>query len=141
MAERRCPNCGELVPSNSITCPKCYKKIPVEETTPRSRDDESDRKDRPRFKANRKVAILLNAILGLFGITGLGQLYCGQKRGALVLLVGLMFFCAAMALLVVIPMVSWILSVPFFILYAIVYLVSLADIVLGSAVIHFGTSR
>ena len=140
MTDRRCPHCGELVPSNSITCPKCFKKIPLEENVPRRSEPESkrDRDGGRGFKGNRKVAVLLNLVLGLFGITGLGQLYLGRRRGAMFLLGGLLLFSAALALTFIVPGISWVIAVPFYILYAVVYLISLADIVLGVAVMKMG---
>ena len=49
MPERRCPYCNELVPSNSLTCPKCYKKIPVE-PEPAPKYNQGTRKDPSRIR-------------------------------------------------------------------------------------------
>lgn len=136
MAERRCPFCGELVPSNSITCPKCYKKIPVQPDPVQS--------EQPRGNArNPKVALILDAVLGLFGLLGIGQLYMGERRGALFLLFGLAVFLPALVLTVIVPLISWILAVPLFVIYALAYIGALADLVVGSTVRHlrFRSSR
>lgn len=126
MADRRCPFCGELVPSNSLTCPKCYKKIPAD-YQPEPVQHQTAK------KTNRKLAIVIGAVLGLFGLLGIGQLICGRyRRGAMFLIVGLIFFIPAVVLTVIIPMISWILAVPLFVIYAILYLVALADLVIDA---------
>ncbi len=136
---RRCPNCGERVPSNSITCPKCFKKLPVEPTpAPKEEKRESEARKMP-WTPNMKVALALNLILGLFGIQGIGQLYCGRRRGFLFLLGGLLFFAAAIALLFIVPGISWFFSIPFFVIYAVIYLASLMDLLLGNIVMSLHT--
>ena len=126
MADRRCPFCGELVPSNSLTCPKCYKKIPA--------DYQPEPVQPQQAKGtNRKFALILGAVLGLFGLLGMGQLYSGRyKRGATFLVVGLIFFIPAIILTFIIPFISWILAVPLFVIYAILYLAALADLVIDA---------
>ena len=120
MADRRCPYCGELVPSTSITCPKCYKKIPAE---PESVRRESDRpKNESGRRYNRTVAILLSLIPGLFGLLGLGLIYRNprQKRGYIALVLGLLFFVAAMGF--TIGVFTVFLAVPCWIVYVLGYL-------------------
>ncbi len=137
IADRRCPNCGERVPSTSITCPKCYKKIPVEsKQTARS---ESRTGDSPRgwkvpWTPNPKYGLILDIVLGLFGLLGIGQLYCGRKRGIVFLLGGLLFFGCGVAILS--AEITAFLSVPFFILYAIGYLICLFDMAMGTMFIR-----
>ena len=119
------------MPSNSITCPKCYKKIPVQ--------PEPVAPERPRARdRNPKVALILDAVLGLFGLLGIGQLYMGEKRGALFLLFGLAVFLPAVVLTVIIPMITWILAVPLFVIYGLAYIAALADLVVGSAIRNMG---
>lgn len=126
MADRRCPFCGELVPSNSLTCPKCYKKIPADYQPEPVQPQQTRR-------PSRKFAIILGAVLGLFGLLGMGQLFCGRyKRGAMFLIVGLIFFIPAVILTFIIPMISWVLAIPLFVIYAILYLVALADLVIDA---------
>ena len=120
MADRRCPYCGELVPSTSITCPKCYKKIPAE---PEPVHRESDRpKNESGRRYNRTVAILLSLIPGLFGLLGLGLIYRNprQKRGYVALVLGLLFFVAAMGF--TIGVFTVFLAVPCWIVYVLGYL-------------------
>ena len=85
MADRRCPFCGELVPSNSITCPKCFRKIPVEPEPVRKERRENPKNEQGR-RYSKKLALALTLIPGLFGILGLGLIYRNprQKRGYLV---------------------------------------------------------
>ncbi len=132
---RRCPNCGEMVPSNSITCPKCYKKIPVEPVRQQNERPEGGDGSKTPWKPNLKVALLLNLILGLFGVLGIGQLYCGKRRGLVFLAAGLLFFGSAMIMIFAIPGISWILCVPLFVIYALIYLVCLAETVLNPIII------
>ncbi|MDO5852476.1 MAG: hypothetical protein Q4Q62_00075 [Thermoplasmata archaeon] len=137
MADRRCPNCGELVPSNSITCPKCFKKIPVEPEPIREERSSGSGKRRVPWTPNIKIAFILDIVLGFFGLLGVGQLYCGKRRGFVFLVLGLLFFVCGALLIWVIPPFSLILAMPFMILYVILYLGALADLFLGSADIRF----
>lgn len=87
---RKCPNCGELVPDFSVTCPKCYKEIPrkevIEESIPK---DESSTKQ----KFNKWIVLILAIVPALFGFMGLAQIYQRKfKRGAAFLVVGLALF-------------------------------------------------
>ena len=120
MADRRCPYCGELVPSTSITCPKCYKKIPAEPEPVRRESDRPKNESGRRY--NRTVAILLSLIPGLFGFLGLGLIYRNprQKRGYVALVLGLLFFVAAMGF--TIGVFTVFLAVPCWIVYVLGYL-------------------
>ena len=120
MADRRCPYCGELVPSTSITCPKCYKKIPAEPEPVRRESDRPKNESGRRY--NRTVAILLSLIPGLFGLLGLGLIYRNprQKRGYVALMLGLLFFVAAMGF--TIGVFTVFLAVPCWIVYVLGYL-------------------
>ena len=120
MADRRCPYCGELVPSTSITCPKCYKKIPAEPEPVRRESDRPKNESGRRY--NRTVAILLSLIPGLFGFLGLGLIYRNprQKRGYVALVLGLLFFVAAMGF--TIGVLTVFLAVPCWIVYVLGYL-------------------
>ena len=120
MADRRCPYCGELVPSTSITCPKCYKKIPAEPEPVRRESDRPKNESGRRY--NRTVATLLSLIPGLFGLLGLGLIYRNprQKRGYIALVLGLLFFVAAMGF--TIGVLTVFLAVPCWIVYVLGYL-------------------
>ncbi len=91
MSSKRCPNCNELVPSNSVTCPKCYGPVP--------RDDIPERKttgsvNREVPKKNMLFATLLAVIPGIFGLQGLGLIYLNHKesKGWYFLIIGAMLF-------------------------------------------------
>ena len=72
MADRRCPNCGELVPAFSLTCPKCYRSIPREEPEGRYRIIDDDRAPTPRM-TNRRLVLILSILPAVFGLFGLGN--------------------------------------------------------------------
>ena len=136
MADRRCPYCGELVPSNSITCPKCYRKIPVEPEPVR------EEKRRPKNEQgrtyNRKLALALTLIPGLFGILGLGLIYRNprQKRGYVALLFGALFFILAVFLTV--GLITIVAAVPCWIIYALMYLGCAALVLMDNVFIRMG---
>lgn len=135
MADRRCPYCGELVPSNSVTCPKCYKKIPVEPEPVRDRSG-GDQK-RQRRGGSRKIAILLSIIPAFVGLLGLGLIYRNprQKRGYIVLLLGLLFFVAAVFL--TFGIFTIVFAVPCWIMYVLLFLGCLALASLDDMVFKF----
>ncbi len=106
MADRYCPYCGELVPSTSLTCPKCYKKIPVMEPEKTSTGgggggSSSKRSGSSSSGNSRTIAILLAVIPGLVGLLGLGLLYKDHKSipGVLLLGLGLLVFISAILIL------------------------------------------
>ena len=91
---RRCPYCGEMVPSFSLTCPKCYHQIPREEERGESRDSGYRILDDDRAPAvhtvNHKVVLILGLIPSLFGLWGLGQIYQRDYgKGLMFLVMGL----------------------------------------------------
>lgn len=79
-----------------------------------------------------KLALVLGVVPAFFGILGLGQIYrnCRDIRGYLFLGAGLLFFVPAVFL--VLPIISVFLAIPLFIIYAIIFLVSVADLFLGT---------
>ncbi len=94
---RYCPKCGEAVPSNSITCPKCYAKMPAEEPK-KERKESSPRTDRQK---SRRIRLTLTVVPAFFGILGLGQIYRNYRsmRGYIFLLLGILFFYTGNTLL------------------------------------------
>lgn len=135
MSDRRCPYCGDLVPSNSLTCPKCFKKIPVD-PEPSRNEGTSDSSKGNKVHRQKKVALILDAVLGLFGLLGIGQLYLGRKRGAAFLIAGLVFFVPATVLLFIMPFISTVFAIPLFVVYGLLYLAAIADLILGSVMFH-----
>ncbi len=121
MADRRCPNCGELVPSNSITCPKCFKKIP-NDPEPVRNDNGAGSGTKPRKDRNRTVMLVLSIIPAFIGLLGLGLIYKypTRKRGYVALLLGLLVFAGAVAGTMSIILIP--LAVPLWILYALLFL-------------------
>lgn len=134
MADRRCPYCGELVPSNSVTCPKCYKKIPSE-PEPVRKESKGTKKDGRRY--SRKVALALTLVPGLFGLLGLGLIYKNprQKRGYIALALGLLFFVAAVFFTLAVFTIF--LAVPCWIIYVLGYLGCLALVAMDGLVFRF----
>ncbi len=126
MVDRNCPNCGELVLSSSIICPKCFRKIPVE--------PELDRKERVRKrggqdvgrKYNSKIALILSIVPALVGLLGLGLIYRNphQKRGYIAFVIGILFFVAAICFTMF--LVTIFLIVPCWIIYVLIFLGCLA---------------
>ncbi len=121
MADRRCPNCGERVPSNSITCPKCFKKIP-NDPEPVRESNGSGSSSRTGKDRSRTVMLILSIVPAFVGLLGLGLIYKypTRKRGYIALLLGLLVFAGAVAgtmSLVLIP-----LAVPLWIIYVLLFL-------------------
>ena len=91
MSNRRCPNCGELVPSLSMTCPKCYSAVPRADT-PKRKTPSPIKHETP--EKNMFVATMLAAIPGIFGLQGLGLIYLDHKesKGWYFLIIGAILF-------------------------------------------------
>lgn len=83
MSDRKCPFCGERVPTFSLNCPRCYRAIPMEKReetqsfTYKIIDDDMAPSLR---RVNRRVVLLLALIPAVFGLWGLGQLYQKDYR-------------------------------------------------------------
>ena len=145
MSDSFCPFCGELVPSTSVTCPKCYRKIPAEPDAPkeerrRERQRDTPVGERPKRSYNKKVALALAVIPGFFGVLGLGQIYKDYRStgGYFILLLGLLLFTGSMLLLtshmhgVLMSILTTIGAFPLMLLYAFVFIGSVIDILLNS---------
>ena len=134
MADRRCPHCGERVPSFSINCPNCYRSIPSEDPPKEEyRIIDDDRAPSVR-RVNRKLVAFLAFVPGVFGLFGLGQLY--QKdwhKGFLFLLTGVLMMTT-----IVLINLEWsgagaiILTIGLFILFIGGYLIQAFDAVVRS---------
>ena len=95
MADRRCPYCGERVPTFSINCPSCYRSIPREEPKQEEyRIIDDDRAPSVR-RVNRKAVAILALVPGVFGLFGLGQLYQRDwYKGIMFLATGILMMAA-----------------------------------------------
>ncbi len=130
MADRYCPYCGELVPSTSLTCPKCYKKIPVMDPEPRSTGGSGGSSSKGKSSGSsggksETIAVLLALIPGLFGILGLGMLYKNHssRSGIIFLVLGLLTFIVAVLILSSsIPILNILFAIPFGIIYGLLFL-------------------
>ncbi|MBQ8179213.1 MAG: hypothetical protein IJ026_02045 [Candidatus Methanomethylophilaceae archaeon] len=143
MADRYCPHCGELVPSTSVTCPKCYRRIPAEPVvdTGRTRDGSGGTGSRDtgarRQGYDRRLALLLDLIPGFFGFLGIGQIYRDHRssKGYLMLLSGLAIFALTMMLLLnitpgVLSFLAKVSAFPLMLLYALMYIGAAVDILI-----------
>ena len=133
------------MPSTSVTCPKCYRKIPAEPDAPkeerrRERQRDTPVGERPKRSYNKKVALALAVIPGFFGVLGLGQIYKDYRStgGYFILLLGLLLFTGSMLLLtshmhgVLMNILTTIGAFPLMLLYAFVFIGSVIDILLNS---------
>lgn len=99
---RRCPYCGEEVPSFSLNCPKCYKDIPRDEY--KVKEDikkgpiPNDRAPSIR-RIDMRIVIILALIPAAIGLMGIGQMYEREyRKGLFFLIPGLLMFTALVAL-------------------------------------------
>ncbi len=134
MADRYCPYCGEMVTSTSITCPKCYKKLP-NQPEPSGDGGGSGGKTSPSGGKSRSIALLLAIIPGIFGVLGLGLLYNDKssKPGLMLLAIGLLTFILFLVIVSSsIPILNIILAIPVAIFYGILYIGNLVGTLLSS---------
>lgn len=91
MSDRKCPNCGEIVPSLSVTCPKCYNPVPREDVTEK-RSSASMKSE--EYDKNMFIATILAVIPGIFGLQGLGLIYLNHResKGWYFLIIGAVLF-------------------------------------------------
>ncbi|MBQ3735611.1 MAG: zinc ribbon domain-containing protein [Candidatus Methanomethylophilaceae archaeon] len=134
LADRRCPHCGERVPSFSINCPNCYRSIPPEDPPKEEyRIIDDDRAPSVR-RVNRKLVAFLAFVPGVFGLFGLGQLY--QKdwhKGIMFLLTGILMMASMVMLLKMVGgPVAIILFIGLLILFIGGYLIQAFDAVVRS---------
>jgi hypothetical protein len=93
---RACPHCGELVPSDCIRCPRCYKDIPSEEKEAKKAAENvrtGDGSHRTDGK-NIDTATALAVLPAFIGVLGLGQIYLEPRegKGYWFLAIGLLFW-------------------------------------------------
>ncbi len=123
-----------MVPSTSLTCPKCYKKIPVEPKVTSTGDGgasggkgsgKSGGSGGSTGEKSNAIAMILAIIPGLFGILGLGLLYKNLKSagGLLFLVIGLIVFAVTLLIFTSsIPVLNIIFAIPFGLLYGLMYI-------------------
>ena len=94
---RKCPYCGEAVPSYSLNCPKCYRDLPREEY----RVEDDSRRGVPNDRApsvhrvNMKIVILLALIPAAMGFMGMAQMYEREySKGFYFFIPGFLMFIA-----------------------------------------------
>ncbi len=128
---RYCPKCGEPVPSNCITCPKCYTKIPAEPVSA-----EETKRSEPKRKS-QSTRILLTVIPGLFGLLGLGILYDDTKNmlGYKFLIAGLLLFILGNVLILTPGFLTTVLGIGPMIVYLILFLITILRTLLNVNVV------
>ncbi len=116
------------MPSNSLTCPKCYKKIPPEPDKPEKTETGKSGGSGSGGKTgggSGGIALILALIPGLFGVLGLGILYKdhSSRSGLLFLVLGLLVFAVTILILTSsIPILNILFAIPFAIFYGLLYL-------------------
>ncbi len=127
---RYCPKCGEPVPSNCITCPKCYAKMPSE--PPQQYREE---KRETKHTDSNTLRLIMVIVPALFGFLGVWQIYRDYHRpfGYFMLLFGFVFFWLGNLLLfslapdIIVSIFKNFTAVGFLFLYIILFLITLAD--------------
>ena len=127
---RYCPKCGEAVPSNSLTCPKCYTKMPPQPKKTNEKEQGSGSKNK-----SRQTRLALTIIPAFFGVLGLGQIYRNYKasKGYFFLITGLLFFYLGNALLfipsfdIIVAGLKTFFGVGLLFIYVLIFLLSLFD--------------
>lgn len=137
LSQRRCPYCGELVTSDAITCPRCYRKIERSDID-ESRTDAFEKENR---HVNRnKIALLLALIPGLFGFIGIGRIYQDRRNrsGWMCLIAGLLLFISANMIIFGTFGLMAAFAIPFIILYVLLFLYALVSTAIDGFLMPFG---
>ncbi len=119
------------MPSNCITCPKCYTKIPAEPVSA-----EETKQSEPKKKSH-STRILLTVIPGFFGLLGLGILYDDTKNmlGYKFLIAGLLLFILGNVLILTPGFLTTVLGIGPMILYLILFLITILRTLLNVNVV------
>ena len=119
------------MPSNCITCPKCYTKIPAEPVSA-----EEIKQSEPKKKSH-STRILLTVIPGFFGLLGLGILYDDTKNmlGYKFLIAGLLLFILGNVLILTPGFLTTVLGIGPMILYLILFLITILRTLLNVNVV------
>ena len=119
------------MPSNCITCPKCYTKLPAEPVSA-----EETKQSEPKKKSH-STRILLTVIPGFFGLLGLGILYDDTKNmlGYKFLIAGLLLFILGNVLILTPGFLTTVLGIGPMILYLILFLITILRTLLNVNVV------
>ena len=134
MGDRKCPYCGERVPSFSVNCPNCYRSLPGEERQQETYRIIDDDRAPSVYRVDRRVVAFLAFIPAVFGLFGLGQMYQRDWRK------GFMFLMMGVLMMTVIVLINTefsgagviILTIGLFILFIGGYLIQAFDAVVRS---------
>ena len=141
---RKCPYCGEPVPSFSLNCPKCYRSIPREEPKereqPRGQRIPDDRAPSVQVY-NRRLVKLLALVPAALGLMGMGQIYMKEyNKGLKFLAVGLTtFICLVLLISNYDSFGSWkflavILTIFMLMLFIVTYVIQAFDAIVRSLI-------
>ncbi len=135
---RQCPYCGEIVTSQSVNCPKCFRDIPLPEPPVERIGRKKKTKEEMKSK---KVIFALSTIPAIFGLLGLGHIYQDYKdsRGWLFLAVGLFVYIGMVSIVffgfghsLFVTIVSSVLMVIAALVYISTFIAQLVDSYMGS---------
>ena len=135
---RRCPNCGAVVPENSLTCPQCYAEVDrVLPDDPKKTAQEEFREHIERRNKKMPISLALAVIPAFIGLLGLGLIYQDRRdpRGFRYLGTGLVLFLLPILMILVLGLFSLLLIIPIFFLllmYVLTALASIAETYFGS---------
>ncbi len=141
--KRRCPNCGAVVPDNSLTCPQCFAEVDrVLSDDPKKSTREQFREHIQRRDKNMTVSLVLAILPAFIGLLGLGLIYQDFRdiRGYRYLGTGFVLFMIPVCLIVFLGLFSLILIIPIFfmlLLYLVTALASIAETHFGSIDLNF----
>ncbi len=136
--KRRCPNCGAVVPENSLTCPQCYAEVERELPDDGHRDTRQEFREHIRKRnKNMTVSLILAIIPAFFGLLGLGLAYQDYRnpRWMKYLGTGLVLFLLPVLIILFLWVLSILLIIPILfllLLYIGTALVSIAETYFGS---------
>ena len=141
---RKCPYCGEYVPSNSLNCPKCYKSIPRDEYKVKEdiRTGPIPNDRAPSVKVlNIRTVKLLALVPAAIGLMGLGQIYEREySKGVKFLIAGIVLFASIVALITNFDsfgggrFLAVALAIFLFILFIVTYVIQAFDAIVRSLI-------
>lgn len=140
---RRCPNCGAVVPENSLTCPQCYAEVDrILPDDPRKTTREEFREHIEKRDKKMAVSLALAVIPAFVGLLGLGLIYQDWRdpRGFRYLGTGIVLFLLPVMMILFLGLLSLLLIIPIFfllLLYVVTALSSIAETYFGSFSVLF----